>query len=106
MPRRGAREATERGAGEILATSWDRDGTGEGYDVELLDLLAGSTAVPIIASGGARSSAHMVEALSAGASAVLAASIFHGGDTTVRVIKERLRALGVSVRLPQETSSK
>lgn len=93
-----AREATERGAGEVLATSWDRDGTGEGYDLELLRRLAEATEVPIIASGGAHSASHMAEALSAGASAVLAASIFHDGKTTVRAVKEELRARGASVR--------
>ena len=93
-----AREATERGAGEILLTSWDRDGTREGYDLELLRAISGAVRVPVIASGGAASAGHMVEALRAGASAVLAASIFHDGDTTVAALKDVLAAHGLEVR--------
>jgi len=93
-----AREAVERGAGEILLTSWDRDGTRSGYDLELLGAVSSAVRVPVIASGGADSSAHMVEALKAGADAVLAASIFHDGDCTVAIIKDELAAAGCEVR--------
>lgn len=96
---RWAIDAAAAGAGEILATSWDRDGTGEGYDTELLGALAAAVRVPIIASGGARTPAHMRTALDAGASAVLAASIFHDAETTVAEVKRDLAALGVPVRL-------
>ena len=96
---RWAIDAAAAGAGEILATSWDRDGTGEGYDTELLGALAAAVRIPIIASGGARTPAHMRTALDAGASAVLAASIFHDAETTVAEVKRDLAALGVPVRL-------
>lgn len=86
------------GAGEILLTSWDRDGTRDGYDLELLRAVRAAVNVPIIASGGANSAQHMAEAVHAGADAVLAASIFHDGDTTVASVKERLAALGIEVR--------
>jgi imidazoleglycerol phosphate synthase cyclase subunit len=94
-----AREAAERGAGEILLTSWDRDGTRSGYDLALLAAVSRAVRVPVIASGGAASAEHLAEALEAGASAVLAASIFHDGDTTVASVKEALRAAGQEVRL-------
>jgi len=94
-----AREAAERGAGEILLTSWDRDGTRSGYDLHLIRVMAESVRIPIIASGGASSPHHMVEAIHAGASAVLAASIFHYGEYTVERLKQELGALGVEVRL-------
>jgi len=93
------RQAVDFGAGEILLTSWDRDGTRIGYDTDLLAAVSRAVNVPIIASGGADRVEHMAEALSAGADAVLAASIFHDGDTTVHALKERLRAMGVEVRL-------
>jgi len=93
-----AAKGAELGAGEILLTSWDRDGTREGYDLDLLRAVRGAVNVPIIASGGADSAKHMAEAVEAGADAVLAASIFHDGDTTVSSVKEELAALGVEVR--------
>ena len=93
-----AAEAVERGAGEILLTSWDRDGTGIGYDTELLRAIRRVVPVPIIASGGAAGPQHMVEALAAGADALLAATIFHDGHTTVDSLKRRLEDLGVEVR--------
>jgi imidazoleglycerol phosphate synthase cyclase subunit len=93
------RQAVHFGAGEILLTSWDRDGTRAGYDTELLTAVSRAVNVPIIASGGADRVEHMAEALSAGADAVLAASIFHDGDTTVQALKVRLRDMGVEVRL-------
>ncbi|QDV05994.1 Imidazole glycerol phosphate synthase subunit HisF [Planctomycetes bacterium Poly30] len=94
-----ARQAAEFGIGEILATSWDRDGTGEGYDLELLRELSRAVPVPIIASGGARHAEHMAEAFDAGASAVLAASIFHRGELTVADVKRTLIACGHDLRL-------
>jgi imidazole glycerol-phosphate synthase subunit HisF len=93
-----AEEAVARGAGEILLTSWDRDGTGSGYDLELLAAMRAAVPVPIIASGGADGPKHMAEALSAGADAVLAATIFHDGHTTVADLKAELAELGVEVR--------
>ena len=93
-----AREAVRRGAGEILLTSWDRDGTRAGYDTALLTAVSQAVTVPVIASGGADTADHLEAALRAGASAVLAASIFHYGDTTVAAVKEQLAARGVEVR--------
>jgi imidazoleglycerol phosphate synthase cyclase subunit len=93
-----ATEAVARGAGEILLTSWDRDGTGSGYDLDLLAAMRRAVPVPVIASGGADGPAHMVEALRAGADAVLAATIFHDGHTTVADLKTELASLGVEVR--------
>jgi len=87
------------GAGEILLTSIDRDGTRSGYDVALLRSVAGSVGVPIVASGGARAPEDMVDAVAAGASAVLAASMFHDGDVSIAETKRVLRAAGVEVRL-------
>jgi imidazole glycerol phosphate synthase glutamine amidotransferase subunit len=95
-----AAEAARRGAGELLLTSWDRDGTGEGYDLELISAVRAAAAVPLIASGGAHGPAQMAEALGAGADAVLAASLFHDGRLTVGQVKTALRdAHGVEVRL-------
>lgn len=93
-----AREAVELGAGEILLTSWDRDGTGDGYDLELIRAIAEVVDVPIIASGGASDAQHMSAALEAGADAVLAATIFHDGHTTVDEVKSELSDLGAIVR--------
>ena len=93
-----ARDAVGHGAGEILLTSWDRDGTGDGYDLELIAAVRAAVSVPIIASGGAAGPAHMAAALGAGADAVLAASILHDGHTTVGDLKRALEALQVEVR--------
>ncbi len=93
------RDGVARGAGEILLTSWDRDGTRSGYDLDLLSAAAAAVNVPIIASGGGATTEHLAEALTAGADAVLAASIFHDSETTVGTLKRSLRALGVHVRL-------
>jgi len=93
-----AREAAARGAGEILLTSWDRDGSRAGYDLALLRAVAAVVRVPIVASGGADGPAHMIEAVRAGAGAVLAASIFHTGETTVADVKRELRRRGLEVR--------
>ncbi|MFB6375446.1 MAG: imidazole glycerol phosphate synthase subunit HisF [Bradymonadaceae bacterium] len=92
------REIADRGAGEILLTSWDRDGTRSGYDLALLREAAEAVDVPIIASGGANGPDHFIEAFDAGADAVLAASIFHEGDWTVEAVKERLAEAGLEVR--------
>jgi imidazoleglycerol phosphate synthase cyclase subunit len=92
------RRGVELGAGELLLTSWDRDGTRSGYDLALLRAAAEAVTVPIIASGGADTPEHMREALEAGADAVLAASIFHDHDTTVAQVKAALAELGVYVR--------
>ncbi|MCB9729804.1 MAG: imidazole glycerol phosphate synthase subunit HisF [Deltaproteobacteria bacterium] len=93
-----ARDGVARGAGEILLTSWDRDGTKSGYDTTLLRAVSDAVRVPVIASGGAASSAHLIEALAAGASAVLAASIFHYGEMTVDDVKREMAAAGLEVR--------
>ncbi len=92
------RKATARGAGEILLTSWDRDGTRDGYDLDLVAAVSGAVTVPVIASGGANNAGHLLEALRAGASAVLVASILHDGDTTVGHLKKALTQGGVVVR--------
>ncbi len=93
-----AHDATLEGAGEILLTSWDRDGTRSGYDLELTAAVARAVRVPVIASGGAATVAHLKEAFDAGADAVLAASIFHDDETTVAAVKHALAALGVPIR--------
>ena len=93
-------EVVRRGAGEILLTSMDRDGTKVGYDLEALWAVSEAVGVPVIASGGAGGLEHIYEALTAGrADAALAASIFHYGEHTVREAKEFLAARGVPVRL-------
>ena len=93
-----AERAVRAGAGEILLTSWDRDGTGEGYDTELLRAVTERVSVPVIASGGASSAADCVAACEAGASAVLVASLFHDGVLTVDQLKSQLAESGVEVR--------
>ena len=93
-----AREGVERGAGEILLTSMDRDGTTTGYDLALTAAVAGAVGVPVIASGGAGTLEHLVQALQAGADAVLCASIFHYGQFTIAQAKEHLAAAGIPVR--------
>ena len=93
-----AREGTERGAGEVLLTSMDRDGTRDGYDLELTEAVGRAVDVPVIASGGAGELEHLVEGIEAGADAVLCASIFHYGRYTIAQAKERLAAAGIPVR--------
>jgi cyclase len=93
-----AREAVQRGAGEILLTSMDRDGTSDGYDLELTRAVSDAVGVPVIASGGAGELEHLVQALQAGADAVLCASIFHYGHYTVAEAKAHLAAAGIAVR--------
>lgn len=95
-----ARRAVELGAGEILLTSMDADGTLDGYDLELTRRLAEAVSVPVIASGGAGTLQHLVDAIKHGkANAVLAASIFHFGAYTITEAKQALRAAGLPVRL-------
>jgi imidazole glycerol-phosphate synthase subunit HisF len=95
-----AREATERGAGEVLLTSMDRDGTTDGYDIELTRAIADAVGVPVIASGGAGELEHLNEAITdGGADAVLCASIFHYGTFRVRDAKRHLADAGIPVRL-------
>jgi len=93
-----AREGVARGAGEILLTSMDRDGTQDGYDLELLGAISGAVDVPVIASGGAGEPEHLVAGLRAGADAVLCASIFHYGRYSVGEVKARLAEAGLPVR--------
>jgi cyclase len=93
-----AAEGARRGAGEILLTSMDRDGTSFGYDVELTVAVADRVGVPVIASGGAGELEHLVEVLQAGADAVLCASILHYGRHTVAEIKDHLSRAGIPVR--------
>lgn len=94
-----AREVAGRGAGELLLTSWDRDGTGNGYDLALTSAVSAAVSVPVIASGGASGPADMVAALHAGADAVLAAGILHRGEWTIGDLKSALRERGMEVRL-------
>src|SRR5205823_14504937 len=94
-----AREGVERGAGEILLTSMDRDGTSEGYDLELTAAVSEAVGVPVIASGGAGELEHLEQALSAGADAALCASIFHYGRYTIAQAKAHLQQRGLPVRI-------
>ena len=94
-----AREGVERGAGEILLTSMDRDGTNDGYDLPLTSAVSGAVGVPVIASGGAGELEHLAEALRAGADAVLCASIFHYGRYTIAEAKAHLADAGIPVRV-------
>jgi cyclase len=95
-----ARRMEKAGAGEILLTSMDRDGTRDGFDIELTRAVADAVGVPVIASGGVGAVEHLAEGVLEGhADAVLAASVFHFGDFTVRAAKEHMRARGIEVRL-------
>ena len=91
-------QAQKLGAGEILLTSWDRDGTKSGYDLELIREVSAAVGVPVIASGGAADPGHMLAALRAGANAVLAASIFHYGEYNVSQLKKFLADEDIEVR--------
>ena len=93
-----AAEGAERGAGEILLTSMDRDGTTDGYDLDLVRAVSEAVSVPVIASGGAGELDHLVDAVRAGADAVLCASIFHYGRYRVRDARERMAEAGIPVR--------
>ena len=94
-----ARQVVGHGAGELLLTSWDRDGTREGYDLALVEAVSKAVSVPVIASGGAAGAGHMAQAVHAGADAVLAASIFHDSIYTVEEVKQALAGHGIEVRL-------
>ena len=100
-----AREGVERGAGEILLTSMDRDGTNDGYDLELVRAVSEAVSVPVIASGGAGELSHLADALNAGADAALAASIFHFGKHSIAEAKRALAEAGIAVRPPAETTA-
>ncbi|GAA4764746.1 imidazole glycerol phosphate synthase subunit HisF [Microbacterium gilvum] len=93
-----AREAIERGAGELLVNSIDADGTKAGFDLELVALMRGLSTVPVIASGGAGEPSHFAPAVRAGADAVLAASVFHSGQMTIGDVKAALAADGIETR--------
>jgi cyclase len=96
-----AREAERRGAGEILLTSMDADGTRAGFDCELTARVSEAVEIPVIASGGAGTAEHFAQVFQAGkAHAALAASIFHFGIADVRALKQELAREGVPVRLP------
>ena len=95
-----AKEVVSLGAGEILLTSMDRDGTREGYDIELTRMIADAVSVPVIASGGVGNLDHLVAGVREGhASAVLAASIFHFGEAMIGEAKERMARAGIPMRL-------
>jgi cyclase len=93
-----AREAIERGVGELLVNSIDADGTKDGFDLELVSLMRELSSVPVIASGGAGTAAHFAPAVTAGADAVLAASVFHSGELTIGAVKRALVEEGIEVR--------
>jgi cyclase len=93
-------DMARRGAGEILLTSMDRDGTKSGFDLQLTRAVSDAVGVPVIASGGVGNLEHLADGVQqGGADAVLAASIFHYGEFTVREAKERMQARGIPVRL-------
>jgi cyclase len=92
-------DLVKRGAGELLLTSMDRDGTKAGFDLELLREVSSRVSVPVIASGGAGTAGHFVEAVQAGASAVLAASLFHFNELTVSQVKEAMASADIPVRM-------
>ena len=93
------REVAERGAGEILLTSMDRDGTGGGFDLELLRTVCGAVRLPVVASGGVGTLEHFAEGARAGATGLLAASVFHFGTFTIAQVKRTLADAGLPVRL-------
>jgi cyclase len=100
-----AAEVVERGAGEILLTSMDRDGAKIGYDLELLKAVSAAVSVPVIASGGAGGAQHMVDAVTeGGADAVLAASIFHFGEVSISQVKQAMAGAGLPVRLTERAA--
>jgi len=95
------RQVVALGAGEILLTSMDRDGTGQGFDLELLCAVCGAVRVPVVASGGVGTLQHFVEGAQAGATGLLAASVFHFGTFTIAQVKQALGEAGLPVRLPR-----
>lgn len=95
-----AKEAAKRGAGEILLTSMDRDGSKDGFDIPLTRAVARAVNIPVIASGGVGKLEHFAEGILDGeADAVLAASVFHFGELTIKEVKEYMRSQGIPVRL-------
>jgi len=94
-------EVVAKGAGEILLTSMDRDGAKIGYDLDLVRAVSSAVSVPVIASGGAGNTRHLIEGVQAGADAVLAASIFHFGEVSIGEAKRAMAAAGVPVRLTE-----
>ena len=96
-----AKEAVSLGAGEILLTSMDRDGTGQGFDLDLLHAVCCAVRVPVIASGGVGTLQHFIDGARAGATGLLAASVFHFGTFTVSQVKQALHTAGLPVRLPR-----
>ena len=94
-----ARTAERNGAGEILLTSMDRDGTRDGYDIDLVKAVTSAVAIPVIASGGAGNARHLIEAANAGADAVLLAGILHDGHTSVTELKKEMAHSGLPIRL-------
>jgi len=99
-----ARQVTSLGAGEILLTSMDRDGTGQGFDLDLLRAVCGAVRVPVIASGGVGTLGHFVEGAQAGATGLLAASVFHFGTFTIAQVKAALASAGLPVRMPRQAA--
>ncbi|MBX3482081.1 imidazole glycerol phosphate synthase subunit HisF [Phenylobacterium sp.] len=98
-------EAVEKGAGEILLTSMDRDGAKTGYDLDLVRAVSQAVSVPVIASGGAGAARHLVEGVQAGADAVLAASIFHFGEVGIGEAKAAMAAAGIPVRITEQAAA-
>ncbi len=96
-----AREVEALGAGEILLTSMDRDGTGQGFDLDLLHAVCCAVRIPVIASGGVGTLRHFIDGARAGATGLLAASVFHFGTFTVGQVKQALHEAGMPVRLPR-----
>lgn len=92
------REAVDRGVGEVLLNSMDADGTTDGFDLEMIEAVRAVVDVPLVASGGAGTARHFVDAARAGADAVLAASVFHYGTLTIGQVKDELRSAGFEVR--------
>ena len=99
------REAEAGGAGEILLTSMDRDGTRSGFDLDLLRAVCGAVRVPVVASGGVGELAHFAEGAQAGATGLLAASVFHFGQFTVADVKASLMDAGLPVRLTRQEAT-
>lgn len=98
------RQVAELGAGEILLTSMDRDGTGHGFDLDLLHAVCAAVRVPVIASGGVGTLQHFVAGARAGATGLLAASVFHFGTFTISQVKVALDAAGLPVRIPRRAA--
>jgi cyclase len=95
------RQVVSLGAGEILLTSMDRDGTGTGFDLDLLNAACAAVRVPVVASGGVGTLQHFIQGARAGATGLLAASVFHFGTFTVAQVKHALADAGLPVRLPR-----